>query len=248
MKFNRTPWTKRLVHGFNAIYFLQRAVCQTRLSAHSTGNSIMDLSGPGLGRTPKMLHRKSWQNAVLSMTNTTDASWVYQTSDRADDGTDRAQRLVCLVTIFQQPPPTYPLPLSAIDRGPLAPGWFCDGLLTGLLFSQCWREAPLYLSASLGHRVYLCPDIYTPHVLRMNGRASGSLVDGVFTRTSYGKCFNVGFQFNAKEKESMKILRLRGHSPWPRDLKIYPYTFKGSLDWQDTAKATQQCHPTWYLW
>lgn len=62
--------------------------------------------GPRLGSALKLLHRKSGQNAVLSMTNTTDVSRVYQTANRADDRTDRTKRLVSLVTIFQQNYPT----------------------------------------------------------------------------------------------------------------------------------------------
>lgn len=45
--------------NFSAIYFFQRAGRQIRLSAHSTESSLMGLSGPRLGRTLKLLHRKS---------------------------------------------------------------------------------------------------------------------------------------------------------------------------------------------
>lgn len=73
----------------------------------------MDLSGPRLGRTLKLLHRKLWQNAVLYDEHDRCAS-VYQPADRAD----RTQKLACLVTIFQQPPtPPQLLPLSGTDRG-----------------------------------------------------------------------------------------------------------------------------------
>lgn len=130
----------------------------------------MGLSGPRLGRTLNLLHRKSGQQALLSMTNTTDVSWVYQTADRADDRTDSRKRLVSLVTIFQQnhPTTTTSFHCQPLTEGTLAPGCFCDGLLTGLLFIQCWWEASLYWCAPLGRRVYLCADIYTPYMLMVN--------------------------------------------------------------------------------
>lgn len=127
------------MHNFSAICFFQRAGRQIRLSVHRTESSIMGLSGPRLGRALKLLHRKSGQNAVLSMTNTTDVSWVYQTADRADDRTDRTKRLVSLVTIFQQNHPTTTtttFQCQPLTEGTLTPGCFCDGLLTGLLFIQ----------------------------------------------------------------------------------------------------------------
>lgn len=97
---------KDLCNSSSAIYFFQRAGREIRLSVRSTESNIMGPPGPRLGRALKLLHRKSGQNAVLSMTNTTDVSRVYQTADRADDRTDRTKRLVSLVTIFQQHYPT----------------------------------------------------------------------------------------------------------------------------------------------
>lgn len=102
----------------------------------------MDLSGPRLGRTLKLLHRKLWQNAVLYDEHDRCAS-VYQPADRADDRADRTQKLACLVTIFQQPiTPPSSFHCQALTEGTLAPGCLYDGLLTGLVSSQCWWETP----------------------------------------------------------------------------------------------------------
>lgn len=145
------------MHNFSALYFFQRAGRQIQLSAHSAESSSMGLSGPMLGRTLKLLHTKSGQNAVLSMTNMADVSRVYQTADRAD----RTKRLASLVDIFQQSHPTATTSFHCqpLTEGTLAPGCFCDGPLTGLLFIQCGWEALLYWFAPLGHTVYLCTDI-----------------------------------------------------------------------------------------
>lgn len=81
------------------------------------------------------LRTQTWQEAeaatqevtALSMTNTTDVRWVYQTPDRADDRTDRTQRPACLGTISQQPPPTPPSTVSHWRRGHWLQGVFVMG-------------------------------------------------------------------------------------------------------------------------
>lgn len=85
------------------------------------------------------LRTQTWQEAeaatqevtALSMTNTTDVRWVYQTPDRPDDRTDRTQRPVCLVTIFQQPPPT---PISTVSH------WQRGHWLQGVFVMGCWKS------------------------------------------------------------------------------------------------------------
>lgn len=148
---------------------------------------------------------------------------------------ETAQRLVSLVTIFQQTHPTTTTTTTTsfhcqpLTEGTLAPGCFCDGLLTGLLFIQRRWEAVQYIYAL----------IFTHH---MCWRWMEWLQACWRMRSLQGRhtvsALMIGCSSVQKKK---KISRPGGHCPWPHDLRVSLCAFS-CLESQWSVSCCQSTH------